>query len=339
MGVDIRIMDRNRDGYIDPMEREIGIRKEIARLNRRIDTRNCQKGYGYDDYCFRNMAARNPYMQYQQQVALSQFRRLAFFQQILNKMFNMFRAMMNEQFNRQYGQYDDGNYPYGYCPQGTESIYDRAVDPRTLIKYNPVQSPCVASAAPVPAGQVAPAIAPALVPPATATATAIAKAGNATAIATATAAVTSNSNPYDGYCQDATSDAALYLQQDIADKDSKIANLQGIYQNGDYDRADGGQEKIEAEIQKLKDERASLVEQYNNTQVPPATATATATVTPENELDAINARLAELQPKYDAQEFGADEANTIYNQIQELLTRKAEIEQNIVPADYKGDGQ
>ena len=329
MQLSIGKMDRNGDGYISPQERALGIRKALFEINKRINVRNARNGYGYDECQFRRRPfMQNPYRN--NQAVLSQFRMLAFFQQIMNNMMNMFRAMMNEQFNRQYGQYDDGNYPYGYCPQGTESIYDREVDPRTLIKGTPAQpkyttapvqqqcqEPAIARVKPTvsvdtpepplpqcgsqstetptvadsehnkkvqavidaidcdaPDSQKTTATATASVPGATATATATAAAqtGTANASATATATVTNNPNPYDGYCQDATSDAALYLQQDIADKDSQIANLEGIYQNGDYDRADGGQEKIEAEIQ-------------------------------------------------------------------ELFTRKTEIVQNIVPVDYKGDGQ
>ena len=131
-------MDRNGDGYISPKEKELGIRKALFKINKRINARNARNGYGYDNCSF----SRRPYIQnpyYNNQFALSQFKMLAFFQQIMNNMMNMLRTMMNEQFNRQYGQYDDGYYPYGYCPKGTEQIYDREVDPRTLIKGTPAQ--------------------------------------------------------------------------------------------------------------------------------------------------------------------------------------------------------
>ena len=104
MNICIGKMDRDGNGYIDIHERELGIRKAILKLNRKIDKRNCRNGYGYDDYCFKNRprVAQNPYLQ---QAALSQYKMLAFFQQIMNNMMNMFRTMMNQQFVQQYGQW------------------------------------------------------------------------------------------------------------------------------------------------------------------------------------------------------------------------------------------
>ena len=321
MNICIGKMDRNGDGYIDIHERELGIRKAILKLNRKIDKRNCRNGYGYDDYCFRNRPriAQNPYLQ---QAALSQYKMLAFFQQIMNNMMNMFRTMMNQQFAQQYGQqYGLEDSPYDYCPTQAQQIYGRGVDPRTLVQGTPARvpvqvAPQVAAPQVVAPQVVAPqAVAPhtvaptvqnpsaqqiiiqqATTPQGTPTQQVIIQ--NPAQAPVANPAPAAPADPYDGYAQDETSDAALFLQQDISNKDSEIENLVNIYNNGDYDRAEGGQEKIEAEIQKLKNEREALKAQYNATQnsAPAAAQQVAQNSQVINNVD-IDARIAELNDK------------------------------------------
>ena len=364
MNICIGKMDRNGDGYIDIHERELGIRKAILKLNRKIDKRNCRNGYGYDDYCFRNRPriAQNPYLQ---QAVLSQYKMLAFFQQIMNNMMNMFRTMMNQQFAQQYGQqYGLEDSPYDYCPTQAQQIYGRGVDPRTLVQGTPARVPVQVAPQAVAPQVVAPqvvapqAVAPQTVAPQTVAPQVVAPQAvapqtvaptvqnpsaqqiiiqqattpqgtqtqqviiqNPAQAPVAKPAPAAPADPYDGYAQDETSDAALFLQQDIANKDSEIENLVNIYNNGDYDRAEGGQEKIEAEIQKLKNEREALKAQYNATQnsAPAAAQQVAQNSQVINNVD-IDARIAELNDKLPTGNMTPEE----YEELDKLNAKKAD---------------